>query len=90
MENEIFLPVLHSFENNNVFTGSYGRLRFKITPAVVMANAKEVDMAQSTVKAEYWHGVYCYELSEIEAEQVFPMSEEGREAIRTWLWENRA
>ena len=29
---ELFLPVLHSFENNNVFTGSYGALRFKIKP----------------------------------------------------------
>ena len=33
---EIFLPVLHSFENNNVFTGSYGALRFKVTPAITM------------------------------------------------------
>ena len=31
---ELFLPVLHSFENNNVFTGSYGALRFKVTPAI--------------------------------------------------------
>lgn len=88
MENEIFLPVLHSFENNNVFTGSFGNLRFKITPNVIMANAKEVDMEQSSVKAEYWHGAFCYEKSEIEAEKVFPMSEEGREAIRDWLWES--
>ena len=89
MENTIFLPVLHSFENNNVFTGSSEQLRFKITPNVIMANAKEVDMEQSSIKAEYWHGNLCYELSEIEAEQTFPMSEEGREAIRTWLWENK-
>lgn len=89
MENEIFLPVLHSFENKNVFTGSYGTLRFKITPIVVDVNKKEIDLEKSTIKAEYWHGELCYELSEIEAERVFPMSEEGREAIREWLWENR-
>ncbi len=89
MENEIFLPVLHSFENDNIFTGSHGAFRFKITPIVVKLNAKEVDMEQSTVKAEYWHGPLCYEMSQIEAERVFPMSEEGREAMRTWLWENR-
>lgn len=90
MENPIFLPVLHSFENNNIFTGSCEELRFKITPNVIMANAKEVDMEQSSIKAEYWHGNLCYEFSEIEAEQTFPMSEEGREAIRTWLWENKS
>ena len=38
---ELFLPVLHSFENNNVFTGSYGALRFKVTPAITMKNPKE-------------------------------------------------
>lgn len=89
MENEIFLPVLHSLENNNVFTGSYGKLRFKLTPNVVMKNAKEVDMEQSSVKAEYWHSDVCYELCQVESERTFPMSEQGREALRTWLWENR-
>ena len=44
---ELFLPVLHSFENNNVFTGSYGALRFKVTPAITMKNPKEVDMEAS-------------------------------------------
>lgn len=89
MENEIFLPVLHSFENGNVFTGSHGTLRYKITPNIVKANPKEVDMEQSTITAEYWHGELCYEMSEIEGEQTYPMSAQSREAIRTWLWENR-
>ena len=34
---EIFLPTLHTFENNNIFTGSCGLLRFRIAPTVVMA-----------------------------------------------------
>ena len=46
---ELFLPVLHSFENNNVFTGSYGALRFKVTPAITMKNPKEVDMEASSM-----------------------------------------
>ena len=33
---KVFLPVLHSFENNNVFTGSLGELRYKVTPIIVM------------------------------------------------------
>ena len=37
----LFLPVLHSFENNNIFTGSYGRLRFRVTPNIVMLTQKE-------------------------------------------------
>ena len=32
----LFLPVLHSFENNNIFTGSYGKLRFRVTPRVML------------------------------------------------------
>ena len=49
---ELFLPVLHSFENNNVFTGSYGALRFKVTPAITMKNPKEVDMEASSMLCE--------------------------------------
>ena len=85
---DLFIPTLHTFENNNVFTGSWGMLRFKITPAITMKTPKEVDMEASSMKAEYWHGVFCYEKSEIEAEQVFPLSEEGREAMYNWLKEH--
>ena len=38
----LFLPVLHSFENNNIFTGSYGKLRFRVTPNIVMLTQKEI------------------------------------------------
>ena len=82
---DLFLPTLHTFENNNIFTGSWGLLRFKITPTVIMATAKEVDLEQSTMKAEYWHGLFCYEKSEIEDEKVFPMNPQGREDMLSWL-----
>lgn len=82
---ELFLPVLHSFENNNVFTGSYGPLRFKVTPAITMKNAKEVDMEASSMTVELWHGPYCFEKSEMETQQTFPLSEEGREDMRKFL-----
>ena len=39
----LFLPVLHSFENNTIFTGSSGRLRFRVTPNIVMLTQKEVN-----------------------------------------------
>ena len=85
MSAEIWLPVFHHFENGNVFTGSRGELRFKITPNVVMATQKEVDHAASSIKAEYWHGPMSYECSDIEGEKTFPMSPEGREEMRRWL-----
>ena len=85
---EIFLPTLHTFENNNIFTGSCGLLRFRIAPTVVMATPKEVYRAASSIHAELWHGELCYELSEMEQERTFPMSDEGRAAMQQWLEEN--
>lgn len=82
---ELFLPTLHTFENNNIFTGSWGPLRFKITPSVTMLDAHEVNNAESSMTAEYWMGIFCYEKSEILGQQEFPMTEEGREAMRQWL-----
>ena len=82
---DIYIPTLHTFAMENPFTGSCGMFRFKITPNVVKATPKEVDFAQSTLKAEYWHGLFCYEKSEIEATEVFPMTEEGRAEMKAWL-----
>ena len=84
---ELFLPTLHTFAMNNLFTGSYGMLRFRAKPNVIMATAKEVDFEQSTIFVEYWHGLYCYEKSEMEGSETFPLTEEGREALRAWLLE---
>lgn len=79
----LFIPTLHTFAMKNLFTGSYGSLRFRIRPDVVMATPKEVDFAQSTMFVEYWHGLYCYEKSEMEGSETFPLTEEGRaEMIR--------
>ena len=82
---DLFLPTLHTFAMNNIFTGSKGLLRFRAVPNVVMANAKEVDFAQSNIFVEYWHGLYCYEKSEMEGSETFPMTEEGRTAMQEWL-----
>ena len=82
---EVFLPTLHWFAMKNLFTGSYGNLRFRIKPDVVMATPKEVDFDQSSMFVEYWHGLYCYEKSEMEGSETFPMTEEGRQAMLDWL-----
>ena len=82
---EIFLPTLHTFAMNNIFTGSCGLFRFRAVPNGVMATPKEVDFAQSSIHVEYWHGLYCYEKSQMEGEETFPMSEEGRQQMLSWL-----
>lgn len=85
---EIYLPTLHSFAMNNIFTGSCGAFRFRAKPNVEMATPKEVDFEKSTIFCEYWHGPFCYEKSEMEAERTFPMTEEGRLEMKNWLEEN--
>ena len=86
--NELFIPTLHTFAMNNIFTGSCGDFRFRAKPNVVMATAKEVDFEASSIHAEFWHGPYCYEKSEMEGSADFPMSEEGRLAMKAWLEEH--
>ena len=85
---DIFIPTLHTFAMNNVFTGSCGSLRFRIVPNVVKLNSKEVNFAESFITVEYWHGQFCYEKSTMEASKTFPMSEEGRADLKAWLESN--
>ena len=85
---ELFLPTLHTFAMKNTFTGSSGMFRFRAEPNVVMATPKEVDFGQSSIHVEFWHGLFCYEKSEMEGSQTFPMTEEGRLAMKKWLEEN--
>ena len=81
----IYIPNLHSFAMNNVFTGSCGDLRFKITPKVTKKNSKEVDFDASSMDVEIWHGLFCYEKSEIEDSKNFPMSDQGRSELIAFL-----
>ncbi len=85
---DIYIPTLLTFANNNIFTGSCGEMRFRIAPNIVMATPKEVDLAASSMSVEIWRGEKCHELSEMEQTQTFPMSEEGRQAMKAWLEEN--
>jgi len=85
---ELFLPTLHTFAMDNIFTGSCGLFRFRAKPNVVKATPKEVDFDQSTILVEYWHGLYCYEKSEMEGSETFPMTEEGRLQMLAWLTEH--
>ena len=85
---ELYIPTLHSFAMDNIFTGSCGAFRFRIKPNVVMATAKEVDFDQSSIYVQFWHGPFCYEKSVMEGEQTFPMTEQGRTEMKAWLENN--
>ena len=86
---ELFLPTLHTFAMDNIFTGSAGLFRFRIKPNIVKkSNKKEVDMEASSIDAEFWHGLFCYEKSEMEGSSTFPMTEEGLLEMKHWLESN--
>ena len=85
---ELFIPTLHTFAMKNTFTGSCGLFRFRAKPNVVMATPKEVDFEQSSICAEFWHGLFCYEKSTIEGCETFPMTEQGRLDMLAWLKSN--
>jgi len=82
---EFFIPTLHTFAMNNTFTGSLGEFRFKITPNIQKKTPKEVDFETSTILAEYWHGLFCYEKSITEGQKTFPLTEAGRSEMKQWL-----
>ena len=82
---DIYIPTLHAFVMGNIFTGSWKELRFRIAPAIVKFETKEIDFANSAIKVEYWHGPFCYEKSTMEEEASFPLTEEGRLAMKAWL-----
>ena len=84
----LFIPTLHTFAMNNIFTGSCGEFRFRAAPNVVKKTPKEVDMEHSSITAEYWHGPFCYEKSQMEDCRTFPMTEDGRMEMKAWLEEN--
>ncbi|MBQ2154134.1 MAG: hypothetical protein II437_03615 [Oscillospiraceae bacterium] len=85
MSEGVYLPVFHHFENGNVFTGSLGEFRYKITPDVHMKTQKEVDYDASSVKAEYWRGKLSYEFSNIEGEKTFALTPDACDEMRQWL-----
>lgn len=82
---KLFIPTLHTFAMNNIFTGSLGLFRFRAAPNIVMATPKEVDFEKSDIHVEFWHGLYCYEKSTMEGEKTFPLSDAGRLEMIEWL-----
>lgn len=75
---EIYVPNCATFQNDNTFLGSFHGLRFKLTP----------DVEAHTLQGELWHGPKCYELSDVEQTETFPITPEGIAAATAWLLEH--
>lgn len=70
---EIFIPTMLFWENGNTWYGSLGNARFYIAPQ------------EEQLHVQLWRGELTKELSEIEEEIDFPLSEEGLEQMTAWL-----
>ena len=82
---ELFIPTLHTFAMNNIFTGSQGLFRFRAAPQIVMLTPKEVNMEESSIVAASRHGPLAYEKSPKEGREGFPLTPHGREDMKAWL-----
>ncbi len=72
---ELFLPVLSHFQNNNPWSASAGRMRYRILP----------DTEREVLSVEIWEGPWAYEFSQVETTGEFPLSQEGLSALPDWL-----
>lgn len=78
-----YLPNLHTFQNDNVFYGSFKELRFR-----VRSDKRELKEGGEEVwgmEILSWCGDDCLEESEILNEDWFPMTEEGYQQVLDWL-----
>lgn len=78
-EQERFFPVLSHFLEDNPWYASEGRLRYRVIPTV------ENDPKDSILTVEVWEGPWAFEFSTVEETKIFPLSEEGREQIQSFL-----
>lgn len=77
---EIFLPTLSHWQHGNCWSGSLGRASYYATP--------RGEGGPTEIFVEAWTGPICYELSQAERTETFPISEEGLDAMRVWLETN--
>lgn len=76
---ELFLPVLSHFQNENPWSASAGRMRYRILPTP----APEPETGVLTV--EVWEGPWAYEFSTVEETRTFPLTQEGLDQLPQWL-----
>ena len=79
MEEAIFLPVLSHFENENFWTASGGRMRYRVDPV------KGDEENPPFLTAQVWEGPWRLQDSTVEETKSFHMTEEGLEELRSWV-----
>ena len=79
MEETIFLPVLSHFENENFWTASGGRMRYRVDP--VKGNEEN----PPSLTAQVWEGPWLLQDSTVEETKSFSITEEGLEELRAWV-----
>lgn len=75
----VYLPSLSHWEFGNFWSGSKGKLRYYIT---VSDGEQGKEML-----VELWDRDVCRELAEITETKVFPVTQEGLDAMRAFLEE---
>lgn len=75
MAQEIFLPTFSHWEHGNKWFGSLGTHRFLVTPT------------QESLEVQLWQGPMALEFSLVELTASFPLTQEGLDALKTWLEE---
>lgn len=78
---DFFLPVLSHFQNENPWSASAGRMRYRILPAP----APEPEAETGTLTVQVWEGPWAYEFSTVEETKTFPLNQEGLDALPQWL-----
>ncbi|MCD8384533.1 MAG: hypothetical protein LUC39_06195 [Clostridiales bacterium] len=82
-----YITNLHSWINGNAFYGSFREMRFLIKPTAVLDKVSGEPLPESRVDVLVWKGEYCLEESEVLNQATFPLTEEGREQVITWMEE---
>ena len=67
------IPNIDFFQNENIFTGSLKGFRYKLEPD------------SENIKCMIWWGDNCFEKSEIEKEQCFPLNAQGLKELAEWM-----
>ena len=85
MDQDLFLPVLSNFENDNFWTASAGRMRYRVDPV------KGEGDTPSSLTAQVWEGPWRLQDSTVEETTAFPMTEEGLDQLRVWVlaWQEK-
>jgi hypothetical protein len=75
MDNSISIPSLEYLKYGNTYAGSNGTFQYKLVPD------------KENIHLSVWQGINCCDKSEIAAEAVFSLSEDGYGQISGWLQE---